>query len=54
MLATAAALDIALTLACEGHDAITIMATLRTTYGVTLDNAMYASAALVKAGVVNY
>lgn len=55
MLATAAALDIALALACDGMGCpITIMATLRTAYGITLDNAMRAAAELVKAGVVSH
>lgn len=53
MLATAAALDIALDLAC--HDGIrcpiVIMATLRN-MGCTLDDSMFAAAQLVKGGVL--
>lgn len=53
MLATSAALDIALTLACEDgiRCPVTIMATMRN-MGVTLDDAMYATAQVVKADVL--
>lgn len=53
MLATSAALDIALTLACEDgiRCPIVIMATLRN-MGATLDDSMYAARELTLAGVL--